>query len=73
MTIGAAIFVTALGAILRFAVRDQISLIDIPTVGTILMVAGVVGLAAGLALAISGNSDRVDDRGRPPRPPNDRY
>ena len=67
MTIGAAIFVAALGAILRYAVSDSISGIDLATVGTILIVAGVVGLIASLALAMS---DRGGDRDRVPR---DRY
>ncbi len=70
MTIGVAIFVAALGAILRYAVSDSISGIDIPTVGTILMVAGVVGLVASLALAMSDRGRVTDDRDRLPR---DRY
>ena len=60
MTIGAAIFVAAVGAILRYAVEDNISGIDLATVGTILIVAGVVGLVAGLALATSGRGAPVD-------------
>ena len=64
MTIGASIFIAALGAILRFAVTDTVSGIDIQTVGTILIVAGLVGLVAGLALEFSGR-----DRGaRVPAP-----
>ncbi len=70
MTIGVAIFVAALGAILRYAVSDSLSGIDIPTVGTILMVAGVVGLVASLALAMSDRGRVTDDRDRLPR---DRY
>jgi len=70
VTIGVAIFVAALGAILRYAVSDSISGIDIPTVGTILMVAGVVGLVASLALAMSDRGRVTDDRDRLPR---DRY
>jgi hypothetical protein len=49
------------GAILRFAVTGQVSGIDIQTVGTILIIAGVVGLVAGLALEFSGR-DRARDR-----------
>ena len=67
MTIGAAIFIAALGAILRYAVSDSIEGVDLRTVGTILIVAGVVGLLAGLALELR---DRDRDRDRYPR---DRY
>jgi hypothetical protein len=72
VTIGASIFIAAVGAILRFAVTGSVSGIDIPTVGTILIIAGLVGLVAGLALEFSG---RDRDRATPPRdpPPRDRY
>ena len=62
MTIGAAIFVAALGAILRFAINGRVSGIDIPTVGTILIVTGVIGLIVGLALEFSGRDRAVDPR-----------
>ena len=62
MTIGAAIFIAALGAILRYAVSDNISGIDLGTVGTILIIAGVVGLIVGLALAMSNRDTVRDDR-----------
>ena len=65
MTIGASIFIAAVGAILRYAVTDTVSGVDIQTVGTILIVAGLVGLVAGLALEFSGR-----ERAAPPR---DRY
>ncbi len=71
MTIGAAIFITAVGAILRFAVTGDVSGIDIHTVGTILIVAGIVGLLIGLALEFSARdrrrtvaSERVVERDR---------
>ena len=44
----------AIGAILRFAISATLTGIDIPTVGVILMVLGVVGLNIGLGLLISG-------------------
>ena len=50
MTIGASIFLAAIGAILRYAVEDRIAGIDLATVGLILIIAGVVGLVAGLTL-----------------------
>ncbi len=70
MTIGAAIFVAALGAILRYAVTDSVSGIDLAAVGTILILAGVIGLVAGLALEFTGR-DRERERERVY--PRDRY
>ena len=72
MTIGAAIFLAALGAILRYAVSDSIEGIDLRTIGLILIVAGVVGLLVGLALEMR---DRERYRGGryPDDPPPPRY
>ena len=50
MTIGSSIFVIAVGAILRYAVNDEVESIDLETIGLILMIAGVVGLLLGLFL-----------------------
>ena len=61
MSIGASIFLFAAGAILRYAVTAEVSGVDIATVGTILMVAGIVALLASLALAFAGNSGPRDD------------
>jgi hypothetical protein len=68
MTIGASIFLIALGAILKYAVDVTVSGIEIQTIGLILMIAGVVGLVIGLFLLTQtrrtvGYDDRVvDDR-----------
>ena len=64
MTIGAALFCIAVGAILHFAVTAEFSGIEIQTVGTILMIVGAVGLVLGLVLVISGRQ-----RSAPPGPP----
>ena len=64
MTIGASIFIAAVGAILRYAVTDTVSGVDIQTVGTILIVAGLVGLVAGLALEFSGRERAASPRDR---------
>jgi Domain of unknown function (DUF6458) len=48
MTIGASLFLIAVGAILAFAVTAEFAGIDIQIVGYILLAIGVVGLALGL-------------------------
>jgi hypothetical protein len=48
MGIGTSLFLIAVGAILYFAVDASISGLEITTVGIILMVVGVVGLAIAL-------------------------
>ena len=67
MTIGASIFLIAVGAILKFAVDVTVSGIEIQTIGVILMVAGVVGLVIGLFLYAQADRRRdvvYDDRDR---------
>ncbi len=44
MGLGTSIFLIAVGAILRFAVTATVSGISVQTVGTILMIVGVIGL-----------------------------
>jgi Domain of unknown function (DUF6458) len=53
MTIGASIFLIAVGAILKYAVTATLAGVDIQTVGVILMVAGLAGLLIGLFLLAS--------------------
>jgi membrane protein implicated in regulation of membrane protease activity len=48
MTIGASLFLIAVGAILAFAVTAEFAGIDIQIVGYILLVIGVIGLVLGL-------------------------
>jgi uncharacterized membrane protein YidH (DUF202 family) len=48
MTVGASLFLIAVGAILRFAVTDSISGVNLATIGLILIIVGVVGLLIGL-------------------------
>ncbi len=50
MGIGTSIFLIALGAILQFAVTASVSGIELATVGTILMVVGIIGLLISLFL-----------------------
>jgi len=48
VTIGASIFVIAVGAILYFAANVHVAHVSINTVGLILMIAGLAGLLVGL-------------------------
>jgi di/tricarboxylate transporter len=50
MRIGASLLLIAAGAILKFAVTARISGIDVPTVGLVLMIVGIVGLVLTLIL-----------------------
>ena len=49
MTIGVAILLIAVGAILKWAVTAHVSGIDIQTAGTIIFVVGLVGLVITVA------------------------
>ena len=71
MGIGTSIFLIALGAILRFAVTATVSGINIATVGTILLVVGVVGLLISL-LYMTIWADRTKSVDRTAAPPADR-
>ena len=51
MTIGTSLFLIAVGAILRYAVKDEWKAVDVPTVGLILMIVGAIGLILGLYFA----------------------
>ena len=67
MTIGGSIFLIAVGAILRYAVQDEIDAVNLETIGLILMIAGIVGLLIGLFLMTQarGRGDVVVERERP--------
>jgi hypothetical protein len=71
MTIGASIFLIAVGAILYFATNFHLAHVDIDVVGLILMIAGVAGLILGLVQQGIWSRRRrreviVDDRRPPP-------
>lgn len=79
MTIGASIFLIAVGAILKFAVTYTLAGIDIQVVGVILMVAGGIGLILGLFLMAQANKQvpppppGYNDPNQPPPPPPPTY
>jgi len=58
MGIGTAIFLIAVGAILKFAVTDSVGGVDLATVGVILMIVGVVGLVVSLLWAAAAGRRR---------------
>ncbi|HEY4096465.1 MAG TPA: DUF6458 family protein, partial [Baekduia sp.] len=64
VTIGASLFLIAVGAILKFAVTATVAGVDIQTVGVILMIVGVIGLALGLFAMATARG-----RSAPPPPP----
>ncbi len=59
MGLGTSIFLIALGAILRFAVTATVSGISIATVGTILIIVGIVGLLISLFYIMSADRRAV--------------
>ncbi len=68
MAIGSAIILFVIGAILTFAVEVEVSGIDIQTIGTILMVAGVIGGVIGLLLIASRDRRRTVSSAREVHP-----
>jgi Domain of unknown function (DUF6458) len=64
MTIGTSILLIAVGAILRYAVNASTDVVNIQTVGLILMIAGILGLILSLLYAAFWA-----DRARPRRDP----
>lgn len=62
LTIGVAVFLIALGAILRYAITFSIAGVSLATVGLILMIAGAVGLIAAIITARRGSESTTDRR-----------
>ena len=73
MTIGTSIVMIAIGAIMKYAVTGDVDWIDIQTVGTILMLVGILGLILSLLYTFmwsdAARRRSVDHRDRPPPPP----
>jgi len=51
MGLGTSLFLIAVGAILKFAVTDSVSGVDLSTIGVILMIVGAIGLLISLFYA----------------------
>ncbi|MCW2527566.1 MAG: hypothetical protein JWM76_2426 [Pseudonocardiales bacterium] len=58
MRIGASLLLIAVGAILKFAVTKEVNGVDIPTIGVILMIVGVIGLL--ITLIVMSTRRRTD-------------
>ena len=58
MALGTSLFLIAVGAILRYAVSDSLEGIDLPTIGLILMVVGIIGLLISLFTMTLWDRDR---------------
>ena len=58
MTIATAMFLIAAGAILRYAITVETDVINLQTVGLILMICGGAGLALSLLYELVQTSDR---------------
>ena len=67
MTIATAIFLIAVGAILRYAINVESDVINIQTVGLILMIAGGAGLALSLLYELVQQGGSRDRDETPPR------
>lgn len=63
MGIGTSLVLIAVGAILRYAVANSFDAINLPVVGLILMIVGVIGLLITLFLLVN-NRDRGVARDR---------
>jgi hypothetical protein len=69
MSLGASLFLIAVGAILHFAVTATLAGIDIQVVGTILMIIGVIGFAISLWFILASRRSTPG----PPPPPSTTY
>jgi len=67
MRIGFSLFLIAAGAILKWAVSDHVTNVNLSVIGVILMIVGVVGLILSLVMAvIHRRTEVVHDSGGSP-------
>ena len=59
MSIGGSVALIVIGAILRFAVTWHSKYVDIKAIGVILMITGVIGLIASVAVVVSRRRARA--------------
>ena len=68
MGIGTSLFLTAVGAILYFAVDATVQGIEITTIGLILMIVGIIGLLISIFYITLWSRDRREVEPPPGRP-----
>ncbi len=75
MTIGAAIVLIAIGAVMKWAVTAHVSGFDIQTAGTVVLIVGILGLVLAILYTFIWSrrpaSYGYDERVAPRRPPYD--
>ena len=69
MTMGTGLFLVAVGAILRYAVKDELEAINLETVGLILMIVGAVAFVVGAIYAFGRRRTDAVVVERDPRDP----
>jgi hypothetical protein len=69
MTIGGALGLVAVGAILKWAVTAHLSWIDLKTTGTVLFIVGLAGLAVSIVYTFWWAGRARRDETRVMRPP----
>lgn len=67
MTMGTGLFLVAVGAILRYAVKDEWDAVNLETLGLILMVVGAIGFVVAAIYAFSVSRRRAVLVEREPR------
>jgi len=63
MRLGGSLFLIALGAILKFAIKDTFKAVDLGTIGIILMLIGALGLVISLGWMSTRRRTDVIQRG----------
>jgi hypothetical protein len=58
MTLGTSTFLVAVGAIMRYAISAQGDGFDVPMIGGILMIVGIVGAVLSIALFAASSNRR---------------
>ena len=71
MTMGTGLVLLAVGAILRYAVNDELEAINLETVGLILMIAGAIAFVVGAIYAFGHRREKVVVERDPSQPPRD--
>ncbi len=73
MTMGMGLLLIAIGAILRYAVKDEWSAVDLTVVGLILMIVGLIAFVVGAVYAFGFSRRGGGDPPDPRYPPDQRY